>query len=61
MPLDNLLTDQTAWAKRRWPGHVGPRAPSLDDNLTVRSQSRRDVSSRREVAVNSVVTESPAK
>lgn len=33
MPLDDLLTGQAAWARRRWPGHVGPRAPSLDDNL----------------------------
>lgn len=33
MPLDDLLAAQAAWAKRRWPGHVGPRAPSLDDNL----------------------------
>lgn len=33
MPLESLLTAQAAWAKRRWPGHVGPRTPSLDDNL----------------------------
>jgi hypothetical protein len=33
MPLDNLLKAQAAWAERRWPGHVGPRAPSLDENL----------------------------
>jgi hypothetical protein len=33
MPLDNLLKAQTAWAERRWPGRLGPRAPSLDDNL----------------------------
>lgn len=33
MPLEKILFDQAAWAKRRWPGHFGPRAPSLDDNL----------------------------
>lgn len=33
MPLDDLVTAQVTWAKRRWPGHVGLRAPSLEDNL----------------------------
>jgi hypothetical protein len=33
MPLDDLLKAQATWAARRWPGHVGRRAPSLDENL----------------------------
>lgn len=31
--LDSLVEAQATWAARRWPGHVGRRAPSLDDNL----------------------------
>jgi hypothetical protein len=33
MPLQDLIDAQGRWANLRWPGHVGVRAPSLEDNL----------------------------
>jgi hypothetical protein len=33
MPLNTLLKTQQCWAQCRWPGHSGPRAPSLTVNL----------------------------
>jgi hypothetical protein len=35
MPLDAVLASQYAWARTRWPGHTGRRAPSLPENLIV--------------------------
>ena len=35
MPLEAVLTSQDAWARTRWPGHTGRRAPSLAANLIV--------------------------
>lgn len=36
MPLKQLIEAQARWARRRWPGHTGARAPSLEANLLVR-------------------------
>lgn len=33
MPLAQIIAAQQQWARRTWPGHTGPRAPSLADNL----------------------------
>lgn len=35
MPLNELIAKQDEWARNRWHGHVGRRAPSLDENLIV--------------------------
>ncbi len=41
MPLNTIITAQEHWASRRWRGHSGRRAPSLNANLLVRMS--RDV------------------
>ena len=35
MPLNDLIARQEDWARNRWHGHVGRRAPSLRANLIV--------------------------
>jgi hypothetical protein len=44
MPLTDLLAAQAVWARRRWPDHVGKRAPSLDENLIcpLSTEARRE-------------------
>jgi len=33
MPLKDIIAAQHAWARSRWSGHVGARAPSVEANL----------------------------
>lgn len=33
MPLQEIVTQQKRWARKKWPGHIGMRAPTLTDNL----------------------------
>ena len=44
MSLDAILAKQGQWARDRWQGHSGRRAPSLQDNLFNRmsAQTRRE-------------------
>jgi hypothetical protein len=35
MPLEQIVSEQMLWAQKRWPGHTGIRAPSLNDNLFI--------------------------
>ena len=39
MPLQEIIAGQELWARKRWPGHTGRRAPSLDENLVVEMSS----------------------
>lgn len=35
MSLNSIIATQALWASRRWPTHIGRRAPSLEANLIV--------------------------
>lgn len=35
MSLNAIIALQKRWAEKKWPGHTGLRAPSLDDNLCI--------------------------